>query len=121
FVEPKLVAEIALRGWTGEGLVRQGSFKGLRADKPAREIVREIPMGRNKSTAKTKKARVTKAKPTSLGGDGSIEIEGVRVTHPDRVLWPGQGITKRQLIDYYLKIADRMLPQIKDRPLALVR
>lgn len=49
------------------------------------------------------------------------EVEGVRVTHPDRVLFPDQGITKRELIDYYVKIADRMLPHVAGRPLALVR
>jgi bifunctional non-homologous end joining protein LigD len=120
FLEPRLVAEIALRGWTGDGLVRQGSFKGLRTDKPAREIVRETPIAMKKK-GKSKKAKATKAQPTSIGGDGSIEIEGVRITHPDRVLYPGQGITKRQLIDYYLKVADRMLPHIIGRPISLVR
>lgn len=49
------------------------------------------------------------------------EVEGVRVTHPDRVLFPDQGITKRELIDYYVKIAGRMLPHVAGRPLALVR
>jgi bifunctional non-homologous end joining protein LigD len=123
FLEPKLVAEIAFRGWTGDGLVRQGSFKGLRADKPAREIVRETPMSKMTSRAKGKlrKATSAKAETTSIGPDGSIEIEGVRVTHPNRVLYPGQGINKRQLIDYYLKVADRMLPHIAGRPISLVR
>ena len=122
FLDPQLVAEIAMRGWTGDGLVRQGSFKGLRADKPAREIVREAPMGRKKVTkSKAKKAKVKNAQPTHISGDGSIDIEGVRITHPDRVLYPGQGITKRQLIEYYLKVADRMLPHIVGRPISLVR
>src|SRR5262249_18267340 len=49
------------------------------------------------------------------------EIEGVRVTHPDRVLFADQGITKRQLIDYYRAVADVMLPHVAGRPLALVR
>src|SRR3984893_684747 len=53
--------------------------------------------------------------------DASDEIEGVRVTHPDRVLFPGEGVTKRDIAEYYLKIADLMLPHIVDRPLALVR
>lgn len=49
------------------------------------------------------------------------EIEGVHVTHPDRVMFADQGITKRELIDYYRAVADRMLPHIVGRPLALVR
>jgi len=120
FLEPKLVAEIALRGWTHDGLVRQGSFKGLRADKPAREIVRETPMS-GKKNGKARKSKLAKAQPTQISNDGSIEVEGVRITHPDRVLYPGQGITKQQLIDYYLKVADRMLPHIVGRPISLVR
>jgi len=126
FVDPKLVGEFAFRGWTGDDLVRQGSFKGLREDKPAREIVRERPMARSGKTAKTrkgtaKKAKLAKAKATSFASDGNPEIAGVRITHPDRVLYPGTDITKEALIDYYLKVADRMLPHIAGRPISLVR
>jgi bifunctional non-homologous end joining protein LigD len=126
FIEPKLVGEFAFRGWTGDDLVRQGSFKGLREDKPAREIVRERPMARSGKKAKTskktaKKARVSKAQATSINAHGELEIAGVRITHPDRVLYPGQGITKQELIEYYLKVADRMLPHIVGRPISLVR
>ena len=53
--------------------------------------------------------------------DETAEFAGVRITHADRVLFAGQGVTKRSLADYYLSVADRMLPHIVGRPLALVR
>jgi bifunctional non-homologous end joining protein LigD len=126
FVEPKLVGEFALRGWTHENYVRQASFKGLRGDKPAREIVRERPMARSDAQSHAKKSRATKSRvekgqQARINSDGELEIVGVRITHPDRVLYPEQGITKQALIEYYLKIADRMLPHIAGRPLSLVR
>jgi bifunctional non-homologous end joining protein LigD len=56
-----------------------------------------------------------------VNAGGELEIAGVRITHPDRVLYPEQGITKQALIEYYLKIAERMLPHVAGRPLSLVR
>ena len=54
--------------------------------------------------------------------DGNaIEIEGVKITNLGRIMFPGQGITKLQLIEYQLAIADRVLPHIVNRPLSLVR
>lgn len=53
--------------------------------------------------------------------DEAIEIGGVRLTHPDRALYPEQGITKRDLAEYYAAVADRMLPHVRGRPLTLVR
>jgi bifunctional non-homologous end joining protein LigD len=53
--------------------------------------------------------------------DDAVTVEGVRLTHPDRVLFPGQGITKRELADYYAAVAERMLPHVRGRPLTLVR
>src|SRR5690606_27055075 len=51
----------------------------------------------------------------------TIDFEGVRLTNPDRVLYPGQGITKRGLAEFYTAVAERILPAITDRPLTLVR
>jgi bifunctional non-homologous end joining protein LigD len=113
FIAPKLVAQIAFRGWTRDGLVRQGSFKGLRGDKPAREVTQEKPMPKAKAP--------TRAKGGQLSDDGSEMIEGVRVTHPDRVLFAAQKVTKRALIEHYLNVADRMLPHLAGRPISLVR
>jgi bifunctional non-homologous end joining protein LigD len=106
FVDPVLVAEVAFQGWTRDGLIRQGSFKGLRGDKPPREIVREEPM------QKTKALRA---------GGGADEVDGIRLTHPDRVLFAEQGVSKRELAEYYASVAELMLPHIGGRPLALVR
>lgn len=129
FIEPELVAEIAFRGWTRDNLVRQGSFKGLRSDKPATDIVREVEMP--KATAvKGAKAEAKKGKSAKdarktvsakTADDGSEEIAGMRVTNPDRVLFAQQEVTKRELIDHYLSIADHILPHVAQRPLSLVR
>ena len=127
FVEPKLVGEIEFRGWTTDGVVRQAAFKGLRADKPAREIVQERPMAKGKAKRKSTvatapKAGTKKARSSSIVEDDGVDtLSGVRITHPERVLYPDDGVTKRDLADYYLKIAKRILPHIKGRPLSLVR
>ena len=42
WLEPKIVVEVDFRGWTGGALVRQGSLKGVREDKPAKQVVREV-------------------------------------------------------------------------------
>lgn len=127
FVEPTLVAEIEFRGWTRDGLVRQGAFKGLRGDKPARDVVRERKMPVEKAVrsiaAKTSQARKRSAPVArrTEAHDGSEIIEGVRVTHPDRVLFADHDVTKRELIEHYVDVADRMLPHIVNRPISLVR
>jgi bifunctional non-homologous end joining protein LigD len=53
--------------------------------------------------------------------DSSIEVAGVRLTSPDRVLYPEQGITKRELARYYESVAEWILPHLRGRPLTLVR
>ena len=135
FVRPELVAEIAFRGFTDEGYVRQGSYKGLRRDKPAKEIVAELPAdppepakGKPRGGRPDKKPEASMPNRSSsvisvdtTRHDKAIEVEGVRLTHPDKVVFPGNGITKRQLADYYLAVQDRILPHVVDRPLSLVR
>src|SRR5713226_4473732 len=57
----------------------------------------------------------------SARADDAVAIAGVPLTHPDKVLYPEQGITKQDLAEYYLAVADRMLPHVAGRPLTLVR
>ena len=127
WVEPRLVAEIAFAEWTPDGSVRHASYQGLREDKPAKSVKREIaqappkagdkdspPPVKGKPMASSSKApRTTKA--------SEADVEGVRITHPDRVIDASTGHTKLDLARYYASIAEWMLPHLKSRPASLVR
>lgn len=106
WVKPQLVAEVKFTGWTDDGRLRHPVFVGLREDKQASEVVREKPM--QVSTSKRKSAR-------------RVEIAGVAISHPDRIVYPRVDISKEKLVEYYDAVAHRMLPYVIDRPLVLVR
>ena len=68
-----------------------------------------------RSTAKKTKLAVKKAKPAA------DPLQGVRLTHPDRVVYPDVGLTKRDVAEYIVAVAPWMLPHVALRPLSLVR
>ncbi|MBX6321080.1 MAG: DNA ligase D [Rhodospirillaceae bacterium] len=107
WVEPRLVCVVEYRGWTEDGLLRHASFVGLREDKPANEV--ELP-----------RRVAARSAPRSAASDGT-DIADVRLTHPDRILVPQSGLTKRGLAEFYAEIADWVLPHVAGRPLSLVR
>ena len=111
WVKPELVAEVAFTEWTRDGLLRHPAFQGLREDKPAARIVRET----------SRAPKPVRAHPIAGGSDGPVEVAGVKLTHPDRVLFRDQAITKLGLARYYEAVADWMVPHVADRPLSLVR
>ena len=116
WVEPTLVAEVEFRGWTDDGRIRHAAFKGLREDKTAAEVVREEAAGAGKpSPAEPARGHARKA------GAGGDTVAGVKLTHPERVLWADAGVTKLDLARFYESIAAWILPQIVGRPLSLVR
>jgi bifunctional non-homologous end joining protein LigD len=132
WVRPELVAQVRFATWTADGLVRQAAFLGLREDKPASEVVREEASvaPRPKHAAEMRRAshragahaKAAKTAPKSTGGAAdSPLLEGLRLTHPEKVLDPESGLTKRELAAYYAAIAEHMLPHIAGRPLSLVR
>ncbi len=120
WVKPELVAQVSFSSWTADRLVRQAAFKGLREDKPAATVQLETPgaaaqRGSHKPAAKTAGSTTQTKKITNVAG------LPVRLTHPDKVLDESSGVTKQELAEYYLAIADVMLPFIADRPLTIVR
>ena len=131
WVEPRLVAEVEFATWTADAILRQASFQGLREDKDASDVVYD-PKTRTtvKPAAKPKKdpARPKQAASKEAetdepprARDGSLIFEGVRLTHPDRILYPGTSLTKLDVARYYAAVSDWALPQLADRLLTLVR
>ncbi len=112
FVAPQLVCEVEFNEWTKQGLLRQARYKGLRDDKPARAVVRE-------------RAEAPPAAPAGrrVRGGLELELEGrtVKLSNPDKVLYPRSGFTKRDLVDWCVAIAPALLPHLHDRPLTLKR
>ena len=107
WVKPELIGAVSFAEWTSDNMLRHPSFQGLREDKPPVAITRERVLG----TTNSKAAKL----------DETVEIAGVKLTHADRVLYPEQGITKRELALYFEQIADWILPHVAGRPLTLVR
>lgn len=109
WLKPELLAEVMFAEITSDGVVRHAVFHGTRTDKPAKDITVEQPAPAPK---KAKSAKKETTKPSS---------GKVRITHPERVIDPSSGLTKRDLAKYYAQVSPWLLPHLKERPIALVR
>jgi bifunctional non-homologous end joining protein LigD len=107
FIEPKLVAEIAFTEFTNEGILRHPSFIALREDKPASQVVVETPKHLTKSEKKADR-------PTAAS-------LGVRITNPERAIFPDEGLTKGDLADYYAAVDPLIMVDVARRPMTLIR
>jgi bifunctional non-homologous end joining protein LigD len=114
FVEPRLVAEIEFREWTSDGVMRAPSYKGLRDDKPAVAVGREVGSGPESLFDEVERLP-----------DGALAVvtdgRRLKITNWDKVLFPRIGFTKGDLITYYAGIAEAVVPHLRDRPLTLKR
>lgn len=108
WLKPKLMAEVAYAQMTRDDVVRHSVFHGLRDDKPASAIDLERAMPA-KTVPKAKRAKATEG------------LGDLRLTHPERIIDASIGATKRQIAEYYAGVSQWILPQLKDRPVALVR
>ncbi len=120
WLSPTLVAEVEFKGWTHSDHVRHSSFQGLREDKKATDVVREMKSAAavNKTaTAKRKSAPVK----TRTSGKAGAMVGAIKLTHPDRVYWEDAGVTKQDLAAFYAKIWKWMAPHLVGRPISLLR
>jgi bifunctional non-homologous end joining protein LigD len=128
WVKPHVVVEIAYSEMTADGKLRHPSFQGLREDKPATDVVQEIPREapiRPHHDAKESKADRgipgQKTGPARTPKSARVQVAGVTLSHPERLLDGGARVTKQDLAEYYEVVAPLMLPHLVGRPLSLVR
>jgi bifunctional non-homologous end joining protein LigD len=130
WMKPELVIQVAFADWTHSGILRQPRYLGLRQDRDPKTVVREEPEHtedvvketERKPSAKAKAKAKAKSK-ASARSAGTREIPGSlgRLTHPDRVLFAHDGITKLELAEYFASVGEHAMPHYQDRPLSILR
>jgi bifunctional non-homologous end joining protein LigD len=130
WVEPRLVAEVRFTDWTEDGGIRHPAFIGLRDDKKPLECRREEVLQEPPLTLPSPQRGEGEKEGVSPspreGGEGRVrgreeEKPRLRPTNINKIFWPGEALTKGDLIAYYERVAPLMLPYLKDRPLVLTR
>ena len=142
YVEPRLVCEVEFSEWTQAGTLRQPSYKGLRDDKRAEDVVRERvsvldgggpagppPSGGGPAGPPPKvdragvdvQALLAAGRKVRDGVEVEVESRKLKLTNADKVLYPATGFTKADLVSYYANVAPALLPHLHDRPLTLKR
>ena len=108
WVKPALICEVAFTEWTEDGHIRHPSFQGLREDKPPAEVTMEKPVAVKGITPKKRK-------------DERLDVVGVGISHPDRIIFEDVGVTKGQLAEFYGTASPWMLKDLVDHPISLLR
>jgi bifunctional non-homologous end joining protein LigD len=146
WLKPELVCEVQFAEVTSDGVFRQASFKGMRTDKKAKDVVLETPVdteetvaeadGESKSapkeTVKTKKAdlklepvknteRKTLLNPTEDTQVKTVCGHQLKFNHVTKLYWPEDKVTKGDMLNYYYQAGEYMMPYLKDRPMSLNR
>jgi bifunctional non-homologous end joining protein LigD len=122
WVKPELVCQVRFLEWTQDGMLRAPVFIGLREDKNPKDVVREVAQAPPEAAIESNPG----AHSTLLdlhGRQATVEIDGhpVRFTNLDKVFFPRDGWTKRDLLAFYDRVSPWLLPHLKDRPLSMKR
>jgi bifunctional non-homologous end joining protein LigD len=117
WVRPELVCEVAFLEWTPDGQLRAPSFIALRDDVAPREVVRESERQPDEPASQSGPLLDAQQKEATLEIDG----HSLKFTNLNKVWWPNEGYTKRDVINYYDAVSALILPHLKDRPLSLKR
>jgi bifunctional non-homologous end joining protein LigD len=135
WLKPELVCEVAYSEVTSDGVFRHPSFQGMRIDKKARDVIREIAIHTDDvmETVEEKDTHESALKPpkgkerkTLLNPKDETQVRKIcghelKFTNLSKIYWPEDKVTKRDLFNYYYQVAEYILPYLKDRPMSLNR
>ncbi|HEX3607616.1 MAG TPA: DNA ligase D [Candidatus Dormibacteraeota bacterium] len=135
WLRPELVCAVRFTEWTEAGTLRHPVFRGLRPELRPEDCVREHPVAPEEvvvevttpvpgaAAAATADDGIADAlaRLRELGPDAHWEVAGrrLRLTNLDKVYWPEDGFTKRDMIEHYVRMAPVLLPHLRDRPLGM--
>ncbi len=133
WLKPELVCEVQFAEVTGDGVFRQASFKGMRTDKSAKEVILETPIPTEETIAKADEKTNTAVAPIKNNGRKTLvnptedtQVKTVcghelKFNHVTKLYWPEDKITKGQMLNYYYGVSEYIMPYLKDRPMSLNR
>lgn len=129
WLKPKLLCEVSFTELTSDGIMRHPSFQGMRTDKSAKKVVleKELPVEEVLSDDKPiVKSREKAGRKTLLNPQDKTQVRKVtkhelKFTNLNKIFWPAEQLTKRDLINYYYQVAPFILPYLKDRPQSMNR
>ncbi|HEY5534259.1 MAG TPA: DNA ligase D, partial [Ignavibacteria bacterium] len=133
WMKPELVCEVSFTEMTTDGIMRHPSFVAMRIDKNAEDVTRVKPIDTNEITSKKKAKSETILKPTGKKDRKTFlnptdetqvrEINGheMKFNNLNKIYWPKEKITKRDMLNYYYQVAPFILPYLKDRPQSMNR
>ncbi|MEO8018792.1 MAG: DNA ligase D [Pseudomonadota bacterium] len=126
WMKPQLVIQVAFADWTHSGILRQPRYLGMRADRDPKTVVREEPEHTEDVVKKAKRSSPARAKTaarpkSSATASEEAGVGGQRLTHPDRILYPHDGITKLELAEYFAAVGEVAMPHYRERPLSILR
>lgn len=133
WMKPELVCDVSFTEMTTDGIMRHPSFIAMRIDKKAEDVTREVAIDTEEITSKKKATSETLLKPTGTKDRKTFlnpsdktqvrKIKGseIKFTNLNKIYWPKEKITKRDMLNYYYQVAPTILPYLKDRPQSMNR
>ncbi len=134
WLKPELVCEVKYTELTKDGVMRHPVFIGMRSDKDASAVIKETPAATTKTTSSTKRKKIKEMvtptskqerksllNPTDKTQQKKLNGHELNFTNLDKIYWPKEKISKRDLINYYYQVAAFILPYLKDRPQSMNR